>query len=188
MAETANAAARRSCARRSPARMPRAWPPCTSSAPTTTTPGVPRRISSSGTSTSCRRRSAASPVPAAERALSSDSGARPRLLAPAAVLVASLLCFFALALLAHPSTPSGLDGRVNAFAAAHRSAALTTFFTGYTSLGQWLVLTAATAAVLAALAWRARRRDAVLLLIAMIVSPLLNLALKHPVSYTHLTL
>jgi FMN phosphatase YigB (HAD superfamily)/membrane-associated phospholipid phosphatase len=118
-------------------------------------------------------------VPAAERALSSDSGARPRLLAPAAVLVASLLCFFALALLAHPSTPSGLDGRVNAFAAAHRSAALTTFFTGYTSLGQWLVLTAATAAVLAALAWRARRRDAVFLLIAMIVSPLLNLALKH---------
>jgi len=111
--------------------------------------------------------------------LSSDSGARPRLLAPAAVLVASLLCFFALALLAHPSTPSGLDGRVNAFAAAHRSAALTTFFTGYTSLGQWLVLTAATAAVLAALAWRARRRDAVFLLIAMIVSPLLNLALKH---------
>ena len=118
-------------------------------------------------------------MPAAERALSSDSGARPRLLAPAAVLVASLLCFFALALLAHPSTPSGLDGRVNAFAAAHRSAALTTFFTGYTSLGQWLVLTAATAAVLAALAWRARRRDAVFLLIAMIVSPLLNLALKH---------
>ena len=111
--------------------------------------------------------------------MSSDSGARPRLLAPAAVLVASLLCFFALALLAHPSTPSGLDGRVNAFAAAHRSAALTTFFTGYTSLGQWLVLTAATAAVLAALAWRARRRDAVFLLIAMIVSPLLNLALKH---------
>jgi len=100
-------------------------------------------------------------VPAADEALSSDPGARRRLLAPAAVLVASLLCFFALALLAHPSTPGGLDGRVNAIVEAHRAAALTTFFTGYTGLGQWLVLTAATVAVLAALAWRARRREAV---------------------------
>jgi FMN phosphatase YigB (HAD superfamily)/membrane-associated phospholipid phosphatase len=75
--------------------------------------------------------------------------------------------------------PTGLDERVNAFVAAHRSAALTTFFSGYTGLGQWLVLTAATATVLAALAWRARRRDALFLLIAMTLSPLLNLTLKH---------
>lgn len=97
----------------------------------------------------------------------------------AAVLVASLLSFFALAWLAHPSTPNGVDGRVNAFVTAHRSAALTTFFTGYTGLGQWLVLTAATVAVLAALAWRARRREAAFLLIVMTVSVVLNQALKH---------
>jgi membrane-associated phospholipid phosphatase/FMN phosphatase YigB (HAD superfamily) len=100
-------------------------------------------------------------------------------MAPAAILVAALLCFIALALLAHPSMPGGLDGRVSAFVAAHRSAALTTFFTAYTGLGRWFVLAAATAAVLAALARRARRRDALFLLIAMIVSPLLNLALKN---------
>ena len=75
--------------------------------------------------------------------------------------------------------PGGLDGRVNAFVAAHRSAALTTFFSGYTGLGRWLVLAAATAAVLAALVRRARRRDAVFLLIAMTMSPLLNLTLKQ---------
>jgi FMN phosphatase YigB (HAD superfamily)/membrane-associated phospholipid phosphatase len=118
-------------------------------------------------------------VPAADEALSSDPSARRRLLAPAAVLVASLLCFFVLALLAHPSTLGGLDARVNAIVEAHRTAALTTFFTGYTGLGQWLVLTAATVAVLAALAWRARRREAVFLLIVMAVSPLLEQALKH---------
>ncbi len=75
--------------------------------------------------------------------------------------------------------PGGIDGRVNAFVAAHRSAALTTFFTGYTGLGRWLVLAAATAAVLAGLVRRARRRDAMFLLIAMTMSPLLNLALKQ---------
>ncbi len=108
-----------------------------------------------------------------------DPSAPRRLLAPAAVLAASLLCFFALAVLAHPSTPRGLDARVNAFVEAHRTAALTTFFTAYTGLGQWLVLTAATVAVIAALAWRARRRDAVFLLIVMSASLLLNQTLKH---------
>ena len=111
--------------------------------------------------------------------MSSDSGARPRLLALAAVLVASLVCFFALALLAHPSTPNGGDARVNAFVAAHRSAVLTAFFKGYTGLGQWLVLTVATAAVFVVLAWRARRREAAFLLIVMTVSLLLNQALKY---------
>lgn len=105
--------------------------------------------------------------------------AQRRLLAPVAVFAASLLCFLALALLANPSTPGGLDARVNAFVEAHRSAALTTFVTGYTGLGQWLVLTAATVAVIAALAWRARRREAVFLLIAMTMSALLNPALKQ---------
>ncbi len=102
-----------------------------------------------------------------------------RLLAPAAVLALSLLGFFALALLAHPSVPDGLDARVNAFVAAHRTATLTAFFRGYTGLGQWLVLTIATVAVIAALAWRARRREAAFLLVVMSVSPLLNLALKQ---------
>jgi undecaprenyl-diphosphatase len=106
-------------------------------------------------------------------------GAPRRLLAPAAVLAASLLCFFALALLAHPGTPGGLDARVNAVVVAHRTASLTTFFTGYTGLGRWLVLTAATLAVIAALAWRARRREADFLLIAMTMSTLLNPALKQ---------
>jgi undecaprenyl-diphosphatase len=120
-------------------------------------------------------------VPAADDSGRHDAGLRAhrRLLAPAAVLAASLLCFFALALFAHPSTPGGLDARVNAFVEAHRSAALTTFFTGYTGLGRWLVLTAATVAVIAALAWRSRRRDAVFLLIVMTVSTLLNPALKQ---------
>jgi undecaprenyl-diphosphatase len=106
-------------------------------------------------------------------------GAPRRLLAPAAVLAASLLCFFALALFAHPGTPGGLDARVNAVVVAHRTASLTTFFTGYTGLGRWLVLTAATLAVIAALAWRARRREADFLLIAMTMSTLLNPALKQ---------
>jgi len=118
-------------------------------------------------------------VPAAEEASSSDPGRRRRLLAPAAVLAASLLCFLALAWLAHPSTAGGLDARVNAFVAAHRTATLTAFFRGYTGLGQWLVLTAATVVVIAALAWRTRRFEAVFFLIVMTVSPLLNLALKH---------
>jgi FMN phosphatase YigB (HAD superfamily)/membrane-associated phospholipid phosphatase len=95
------------------------------------------------------------------------------------VLAASLVCFFALALLVHPSAPDGLDARVNALVAAHRTAALTSFFTGYTGLGRWLVLAVATVAVLAVLAWRGRRREAAFLLIVMTASPLLNLALKH---------
>jgi FMN phosphatase YigB (HAD superfamily)/membrane-associated phospholipid phosphatase len=127
---------------------------------------------------SYRRRSAASPVPAAEGASSSDRGANRRVLAPAAVFVASLLCFFALVLLVHPSPPGSLDARVNAFVEAHRTAALTSFFMGYTGLGRWLVLAVATAAVIGALAWRSRRREAVFLLIAMIASPLLNQTLK----------
>lgn len=118
-------------------------------------------------------------MPAADRGHAAGRAIHRRLLATAAVLVAAFLCFFALALLAHPSMPAGLDGRVNAFVAAHRSAALTTFFTGYTGLGRWLVLAVATAAVLAALVRRDRRRDALFLLIAMTMSPLLNLALKQ---------
>ena len=106
-------------------------------------------------------------------------GAHRRRLAPAAVIAASLLCFFALALLARPRTTGGLDARVNAFVEAHRSAALTAFFSGYTGLGQWLVLTVAAVAVIAALAWRARRREAVFLLLVMTMSTLLNPALKH---------
>jgi len=106
-------------------------------------------------------------------------GTPRQLLAPAAVFAASLLCFLALALLAHPSSPGGLDARVNAFVEAHRSAALTSFFTGYTGLGRWLVLTAATVVVLAALVWRARRREAIFLLFVMTVSTLLNPALKQ---------
>ena len=74
---------------------------------------------------------------------------------------------------------TGLDERVNAFVAAHRAAALTTFFSGYTGLGRWLVLTAATAAVLAALVRHARRREAAFLVITMTMSPLLNLTLKQ---------
>jgi membrane-associated phospholipid phosphatase/phosphoglycolate phosphatase-like HAD superfamily hydrolase len=118
-------------------------------------------------------------VPAADGASSSGRGAGRHLGTPAAVLAASLVCFFALALLVHPSAPDGLDARANAFVAAHRTAALTSFFTGYTGLGRWLVLAVATVAVLAALAWRSRRREAAFLLIVMTVSPLLNLALKH---------
>jgi FMN phosphatase YigB (HAD superfamily)/membrane-associated phospholipid phosphatase len=118
-------------------------------------------------------------VPAADRGQAAGPATPRSLLAPAAVFAAALLVFFGLALLAHPSMPGGLDARVNALVAAHRSAALTTFFTGYTGLGRWLVLAVATAAVLAALVRRARRRDALFLLIAMTVSPLLNLALKH---------
>jgi FMN phosphatase YigB (HAD superfamily)/membrane-associated phospholipid phosphatase len=75
--------------------------------------------------------------------------------------------------------PTSLDERVTAVVMAHRTAALTTFFSGYTGLGQWLVLSVATATVFAGLVWRARGRDAVFLLIAMTISPLLNLALKH---------
>jgi membrane-associated phospholipid phosphatase/predicted HAD superfamily phosphohydrolase YqeG len=116
-----------------------------------------------------------------------DGGGRPATgpgahrgrLAPAAALAASLLCFIVLAVLVHPTTPGGLDARINAFVAAHRTAALNVFFTGYTGLGQWLVLAAATVVAIAALAWRARRREAAFLLIVMIASPLLNLALKH---------
>jgi len=120
-------------------------------------------------------------VPAAEDGGRQAAGRSPprRLLAPAAVLIATLLCFFALTLLVRPNAPGDLDARVNAFVGAHRSSALTSFFTGYTGLGQWLVLTVATVAVLAALAWRARRREAVFLLIAMTVSALLNVALKQ---------
>ncbi len=119
-------------------------------------------------------------MPAADegRRHAAGSAAHRRRLAATAVLAASLLCFFALAWFAAPGTPGSLDARVNAFVEAHRNAALTTFFSGYTGLGQWLVLTVATAAVLAALVWRARRREAVFLLIAMTVSPLLNAALK----------
>jgi len=120
-------------------------------------------------------------VPAADDDGRQAAGPRTprRLLAPAAVLAASLSSFLALAFLAHPSSPGGLDAHVNAFVEAHRSAALTTFFTGYTGLGRWLVLTAATVAVLAALGWRARRREALFLLFAMTVSTLLNPALKQ---------
>jgi FMN phosphatase YigB (HAD superfamily) len=116
-------------------------------------------------------------VPAAEGA--SAAGGRRRRLAPAAVSAAALLCFFTLALLARPTALGGLDGRVNAFVAAHRTAALSTFFKGYTGLGQWLVLAAATAVVIAALAWRARRREAVFLLIVMCLAPLIDQALKQ---------
>jgi len=119
-------------------------------------------------------------VPAADegRRHAAGSAAHRRRLAATAVLAASLLCFFALAWFAAPGTPGSLDARVNAFVEAHRNAALTTFFSAYTGLGQWHVLTVATAAVLAVLVWRARRREAVFLLIAMTVSPLLNAALK----------
>jgi len=120
-------------------------------------------------------------VPAADDGGRQSAGERTqrRLLAPAAVLAASLLCFLALAVLANPGTPGGLDAHVNAFVEAHRSAALTSFFTWYTGLGGWFVLTVATVAVLTALGWRDRRREAIFLLIAMTVSTLLNPALKQ---------
>jgi len=89
-------------------------------------------------------------VPAADGGRRAAGPAAHRRLAPAAVLAVSLLCFFALAWLAHPSAPGSLDVRVNDFVAAHRSSALTTFFTGYTGLGRWLVLAAATVVALAA--------------------------------------
>jgi membrane-associated phospholipid phosphatase/phosphoglycolate phosphatase-like HAD superfamily hydrolase len=119
-------------------------------------------------------------VPAADEGgrRGADLRAHRRVWLPAAALAASLLCFLVLAVLVHPNAPGSLDASINAFVDAHRSHGLTSFFTGYTGLGRWLVLAAATVAAIAALAWRARRREAVFLLIVMAVSPLLNQALK----------
>jgi membrane-associated phospholipid phosphatase len=61
---------------------------------------------------------------------------------------------------------------------AHRTDALNAFFEGYTGLGQWFVLAAASLVAVVALAATARRREAFFLFIVMTVSPLLNLLLK----------
>ncbi len=93
-------------------------------------------------------------------------------------MAAAVVAFLALALLARPGGGGGLDAQVHAWVGGHRSGALTTFFTGYTGLGQWLVLAAAALVAVAALAASARRREAAFLLIAMVAELLLNLALK----------
>jgi membrane-associated phospholipid phosphatase len=93
------------------------------------------------------------------------------------VLVAAVVVFVALALLARPGG-DGLDAQVHTWVSGHRSGSLTTFFTRYTGLGQWFVLAAAAVGAGAALTASARRREAAFLLIAMVAELLLNLALK----------
>jgi membrane-associated phospholipid phosphatase len=94
------------------------------------------------------------------------------------VLGGALVLFVALALLAHPGSAGSLDAQVQSWVTSHRSASLTTFFTGYTGLGRWVVLTVASAAAIAALAASARRREAAFLSIAMVAELVMNLALK----------
>jgi membrane-associated phospholipid phosphatase len=96
----------------------------------------------------------------------------------ALVLVAAGAVFVALALVAGLGSPSGLDTQVHTWVGGHRSAALTTFFTKYTGLGQWFVLAAAAVVAIAALTASARRREAAFLFIAMVAELLLNVALK----------
>jgi membrane-associated phospholipid phosphatase len=107
-----------------------------------------------------------------------ESGGSTRKGVLALVFVAAVAVFVALALLAHPGGPAGLDAQVHAWVSEHRSDALTTFFTRYTGLGQWFVLTAAAIAAIAALAASARRREALFLFVAMTVELLLNVVLK----------
>ena len=107
-----------------------------------------------------------------------ESGRAGRKSLLALVLVAAGAVFAALALLAHPGSPSGLDTQVLAWVGGHRSAALTTFFTKYTGLGQWFVLAAAAVVAIAALTASARRREAAFLFTVMVAELLLNLALK----------
>lgn len=87
----------------------------------------------------------------------------------------AVVAFVAFALLARSG---GLDAQVHAWVGGRRSDALTTFFSKYTGLGQWLVLAAAAGVAIVALAASARRREAAFLLIAMVAELLLNLALK----------
>ena len=97
----------------------------------------------------------------------------------AIIFGAALLAFLALALLVRLNASDALDAGVHAFTATHRNDALDAFFRGYTGLGQWFVLAAATAVAVAALSASARSREAVFLLATMTVSLLLNLALKY---------
>jgi membrane-associated phospholipid phosphatase len=100
------------------------------------------------------------------------------------VIVAAIVVFIALALIARPGGPGGLDAQVHGWVGDHRSDALTTFFARYTGLGQWFVLAAAAVAAGAALTASARRREAAFLLIAMAAELLLNLALKSAFART----
>lgn len=109
--------------------------------------------------------------------LESRRGRRKALLV--LTLVAAVVVFVALALLAKPGGPGSLDAQVHAWVGGHRSQALSTFFRRYTGLGQWFILAAAAGVAVAALAASARRREAAFLLIAMIAELLLNLALKN---------
>jgi undecaprenyl-diphosphatase len=113
-----------------------------------------------------------------------ESGRARRKSLLALTIVGALAVFVALALLARPGGAGGLDAQVRIWLGAHRSDTLTTFFTGYTGLGQWFVLALATAAAGAALALSARRRQAAFLIIAMVAELLLNLTLKYAFART----
>ncbi len=93
------------------------------------------------------------------------------------VLAASLAVFVLLAALIDPSA-GGVDTSVQAFMVAHRSAGLTTFFKGYTTLGSWFVIVPVALLVVAALPRVGRLRAAVFVLVAMSAELVLNLSLK----------
>lgn len=127
------------------------------------------------------------------------SGARGHAHVLVVILVAALLAFAALAVLAEAqASGTGLDARINDFLVAHRTAALDQFFLKYTGLGQWFVLAAAALFVTVGLTARGRRREALFLVVVMglslSLSPLLKVvfartrppaetALVHPSSY-----
>jgi membrane-associated phospholipid phosphatase len=90
-------------------------------------------------------------------------------------LVAGLAAFAVIALIAlSQGGAGGLDRAVNEAVAAHRTASLTDFFTGYTGFGQWFVIVAAGVAVIAVLSATSRPRAAVFLAVAIGIALLLS--------------
>ena len=93
------------------------------------------------------------------------------------VLAAALAVFFVLAAIIDP-VAGGADAAVQAFAVAHRSPALTTFFKGYTTLGSWFVVVPVALLVVAALPRYGRLRAAAFVFVSMAAELVLNLSLK----------